>query len=174
MARHPAESAPRSEQLRHLHEQLNRESTALEELHSALEDERTALTERNPGQLDRCVERKQTAMETLNQAIADRLQWMREQGLQPGPGGLSPLLDAGDAAETAALWQRINDRLVACQNLNEVNGQVLDVTRESVEHLLGMLQSSSGRDAETVELYTARGKKASTGRGDGGNSLTKA
>lgn len=173
MAQKPVQPAPRSQQLAELREQLTRESAALDDLEEALQGEHTALADRNASQLDRFVEQKQHAMEALNQAIAQRLDWMHQQGLESGPNGMAPLLQSPDSDDLAHMWHAIGERLTECQRLNEVNGQVLDVTREGVEQLLSIFQSSSGREQETVELYTAHGTTRSN-RGDTGNSLTKA
>ncbi|MFO8154766.1 MAG: flagella synthesis protein FlgN [Pseudomonadota bacterium] len=177
MARHSADSGDRETILQTLREQFELETRALDDLEAALQCEHQALTDRLAGQLDRCTEQKQTAMETLGVAITQRLDWMRARGLEPTEAVLEELLTrlAGSESELAGQWRTITRRLTACQELNEVNGRVLDATRESVEQLLGVLQSAGGpeRGNEAVELYTARGKSRSS-RGEGGNSLTKA
>ena len=178
MARNPADGSDRHSTLQALQEQFELENRALDDLETALHCEHGALADRQSGPLDRCVEQKQMAMEALGRAVTQRLDWMRAQGLEPTESALEDRLSqlAGPESELAGQWQRITERLSACQALNEVNGRVLDATRESVEHLLGVLQSASGPErggGEGVELYTARGKSQSS-RGEGGNSLTKA
>jgi flagellar biosynthesis/type III secretory pathway chaperone len=177
MARNSADGDDRETVLQALREQFELETRVLDDLETALQCEHQALTDRHSGQLDRCIEEKQTAMEALGAAVTQRLDWMRARGLEPTETALEDLLTrlAGPESELAGQWLSITRRLTACQELNEVNGRVLDATRESVEQLLGVLQSASGpeRSNEAVELYTARGKSRSS-RGEGGNSLTKA
>jgi len=158
--------------LRTLTEQLEREEGLITELEAALEAESSALSQRNATPLDEAVARKQAALESLGETVNSRLRWMQGQGLEASPAGIRSAIGETDS-ELPARWEALGERLEAAQKQNEINGQILEATRQGVEELLTIFRSPAPKADAGVELYTSGGRSGIS-RGPSGGSLTQA
>ncbi|SFD92283.1 flagella synthesis protein FlgN [Thiohalospira halophila DSM 15071] len=158
--------------LRTLKEQLEREEGLMAELESALEAESSALARRDATPLDEAVARKQAALEGLGEAVNQRLRWMQSQGLEAGLEGIRAAAGETDP-DLPDRWEALAQRLEAAQQQNEINGQILEATRQGVEELLTIFRSPAPKADAGVELYTAGGRSG-VRRGPSGGSLTQA
>lgn len=158
--------------LRTLKEQLEREEGLMAELESALEAESSALARRDATPLDEAVARKQAALEELGAAVNQRLHWMHSQGLEAGLEGIRAVAGETDP-ELPLRWEELAQRLEAAQQQNEINGQILEATRQGVEELLTIFRSPAPKADAGVELYTSGGRSGIS-RGPSGGSLTQA
>lgn len=157
---------------RSFEEQLAREEALVAELESALEAESAALSRRDATPLDEAVARKQAALEGLGEAVNSRLRWMHGQGLETSVAGIRAAVGETNP-ELPDRWEVLGERLAACQQQNEVNGQVLEATRQGVEELLTIFRAPAPKANSGVELYNAGGRSG-VSRGPSGGSLTQA
>ena len=109
----------------------------LNELAGLLEREQEALKSRDYTFLNECTERKNELLERL--VAID--------------GGLSTVENPGQRTEITSLLAR-------CRDLNEVNGSIIEISRQFNQRMLHTILGGNGEDND---LYDAEGQNAGTG-----------
>ena len=122
-----------------------------------LGDERRALAANDAKALDAAGARKLELAERLEQLDRTRKDLVcRHQAEHERPQTMASLLQAGDeGGDLSTIWSAVQESVLACGRLNQINGTTVRVRRESVARALGLLR---GVPAATTPLYDDAGK----------------
>ncbi len=124
-------------------------------LSQLLERETEALRQRDPQALQGLIHEKLDVVQRLEQLSQCRQKWlghtasadMWRQWLAAHSEGDHQLIDT---------WQEIEQRAIACRELNTINEKVLMRTRQTANRLLGLLRGEPTENS----VYTALGHSA--------------
>ena len=138
-------------------QQLTDDLDIARQLLELIEQELVALSERNLGELEGLLSRKQPLLALLGQHGAERSKLLSERQLSADRSGLQAF------ARNSALGESILERsteleqaLQACQEANARNGRLIKANQSAVGSMLAILNGSN----ETPDLYNRRGNTA--------------
>jgi flagella synthesis protein FlgN len=162
----------RNELLQNLTQQLAQEETFLRQFHDVLMEEHQTLSERKREQLEGVVQRKQSILDEFQQAVNERMETLKQLGMDEGMDAnqVKDFLDdcAKDIPEISQSWENLQQLLASCKEQNTVNGAIIEVSTHNLRVAMSILQGKT----ENAELYDAKGR---TRNGDGSSSsLAKA
>ena len=143
-----------------VHQLLENSIRITDELLSLLEQERSHLQQRNHSAMPPLLEQKQQLMSQLEQGAELRQQWLAhtpQQAEQTQEERWSTLLTQLGGPTLGKLWETFKDKLVACQQDNEVNGKMIGRGQQSIRQLLTLLKGQ----IETPTLYNQSGNTQS-------------
>lgn len=141
---------------------LQEELAAVEALRQLLQREYEALKSRDLPSLEQIIHAKQTCSEHVQDLVAKRLHYLREQGFSANASGLAVCVHASTPAEQAdvsRLWAELERVAAQVRHQNEINGAVIAASRNHVERALAILR---GRDPLNF-LYNQETNKVSSG-----------
>jgi flagella synthesis protein FlgN len=143
-----------------VHQLLENSIRITDELLSLLEQERSHLQQRNHNAIPPLLEQKQQLMSQLEQGAELRQQWLADtpqQTDQTQEELWCTLLTELGGPTLSTLWDAFKDKLVACQQGNEVNGKMIGRGQQSIRQLLTLLKGQ----VETPKLYNQAGNTQS-------------
>jgi len=133
---------------------LSREGEAVNALAATLEQEHEVLGQRDAEKLDEVVALKERQLEGLSNLSQERTAIMQAAGYAADKSGFQAALEADTSGRLSALWQSIEEALKKCQHQNQVNGKLLDVSKQQTQELLSLLL---GQEANGSGLYDQSG-----------------
>ncbi len=155
---------------RELADILSREELCLSRLLQSLEQERTALEKRQLGALEEAVKEKELALEEAAGLHRRRANLLEQYGFSNDESGVARCIEQcapSLSRELRPLWRRLHHLIRTCHDQNLVNGQILELSRQSLRQTLEILTQG----AREVELYTPQGVST---RQPGSTPLAKA
>jgi flagella synthesis protein FlgN len=144
------------EQLEHL---LQREAESVQGLAVTLTLEFEALEGNDADSLNDVVSRKEQQLAELNNLANERTALLQHAGFDADRAGFAAALDADDSGALRPLWEQVEAALLKCQQQNEINGKLLDVSKQQTQELLSLML---GKEVGGTALYDQSGNTATT------------
>lgn len=141
---------------------LLQETEAVACLLVVLTREHEVLLRRDTDAIEAVVAEKEEALEQLNRLASQRAALLKQAGCSPDKNGFYAFIGNDESGELAGQWRLLEERLHDCQQQNQLNGMLLESSRQLTEQMLSIIV---GRGGEKTELYDQRGaSKASFGQ----------
>ncbi len=118
--------------------QLNQQLESINNLHSTLEEETACLKEKNFSSLNDLLFKKQKLLQAVGEL--DKV--------------LSTAASQDEISADNSLSQlklEIEKQLQACQKINDINGQLVQLSMKSNKHLMQVMTQASGRNSVTYD-----------------------
>lgn len=137
--------------LRDMHTQ---DSTAVNQLKNLLLLERELMEQRKHEGLQEIVMQKDQLLETLTFNAKQREQLLRSAGLATTLAGWEQLLIRVPSAQPLITqWQTLTDDFIECQKANEINGRMINRSKQTLTNLLNLIRGQVAMPS----LYTQKG-----------------
>ncbi len=149
----------REEHFSHLNQLLQAERDAVRQLADCLAQERSALATMDSPLLEDTVQHKQQLLQALEQYAGERARLAGMAGYGADSGPMQQYLSWADRDGTLLRhWSELLERLRDCQQHNRVNGGAIELGRQQVKMILGMLR---GQHQDIDNTYQANGRTPS-------------
>lgn len=137
-----------------LREMLAQDSAAIQELKALLTQERELLEQRQLQGMQEVVGQKDQLLSNLSYTARQREQLLRSVGLTTDLAGWKVFLER-DALTLSLIpaWEALTAEFVECQAANEVNGKMINRSKQTLSHLLNLIRGQ----VATPSLYTQKG-----------------
>lgn len=137
-----------------LRDMLAQDSQSLTQLHGLLEQERTMLESRQLQGMQELVAQKDQLLSSLAYNAKQREQVLRSAGLTTDLAGWENYLNQ-DASTRIFIpqWKHLTEKFIACQEANEINGKMINRSRQTLNHLLNLIRGQ----VVAPSLYTQKG-----------------
>ncbi len=151
-----------------LRDMLTQDTNAVKQLKELLIKERELLEQRKLEGMQEIVGLKDHLLGNLAFTAKQREQVLRNAGLPTDLAGWNTFLSR-DALTLALIpeWQTLTNEFIECQTANEINGKMINRSRQTLSHLLNLLRGQ----VATPSLYTQKG---STTNHSGSHTVVKA
>ena len=154
--------------INYLNDMFVQDSAAVQKLKTLLLQERALLEQRTPEGLQEIVPQKDQQLETLTFNAKQREQLLRAAGLATTLAGWEQLLLRDPSTHIlVAKWQLLTSEFVECQKANEINGRMINRSKQTLTNLLNLIRGQVAMPS----LYTQKG---ATTNHNSSNSLVKA
>jgi flagellar biosynthesis protein FlgN len=138
----------------YLNEMLAQDSTAVTQLTALLLRERELLEQRQHQGMQEIIDQKDQLLDSLAFNVKKRVQLLKSVGLAQNPTGWEQLLKSHPATlPLMSEWRALNDAFVACQKENEINGRMINRSKQTLTHLLNLIRGQ----VVVPSLYTQKG-----------------
>lgn len=140
--------------INYLNDMLVQDSSAVQKLKNLLLQERELLEQRKPEGLQDIVALKDQQLSTLSFNARQRQQLLQAAGLTANLAGWEELLlrEASSQAMLAS-WQTLTAEFIECQKANEINGRMINRSKQTLTHLLNLIRGQ----VAIPSLYTQKG-----------------
>ncbi|RYE40369.1 MAG: flagellar protein FlgN [Sphingobacteriales bacterium] len=137
-----------------LRDMLAQDSNAIQQLKALLIKERELLEQRELQGMQEIVSQKDFLLGNLSFTARQREQILRSVGLATDLAGWKIFLER-DALTLSLIpaWQTLTDEFAECQAANEVNGKMINRSKQTLSHLLNLIRGQ----VATPSLYTQKG-----------------
>lgn len=137
-----------------LREMLAQDSSAIQQLKNLLTQERELLEQRQLQGMEEIVSQKDHLLGNLSYTARQREQLLRSLGLAPDLAGWKTFLER-DALTLSLIpaWEALTNEFVECQAANEVNGKMINRSKQTLSHLLNLIRGQ----VASPSLYTQKG-----------------
>ncbi len=137
-----------------LREMLAQDSSAIQQLKSLLNQEREFLEQRQMQGMEEIVSQKDHLLGNLSFTARQREQLLRSLGLSADLAGWKAFLER-DALTLSLIpaWEALTKEFVECQAANEVNGKMINRSKQTLSHLLNLIRGQ----VAAPSLYTQKG-----------------
>ena len=140
--------------INYLREMHTQDSTAVNQLQALLLKERELLEQRQHHGLQDIVVLKDQLLATLTFNAKQREQLLRAAGLDTTLAGWEQLLMREPSAHALIpSWQILTADFIACQQANEINGRMINRSKQTLTHLLNLIRGQVAMPS----LYTQKG-----------------
>lgn len=139
---------------------LHQGAELLMQLKTYLEEERNHLENNNYDALQLCSQNKQTCLELITQHETDLNDLLQEQQLSLGKTEIKQLIhsyDPDNKTQLSAIAQRYETLLIQCNDLNSINGRIIQKSQLNAATLLNLIKGAVKQN----ETYTRQGKTRS-------------
>lgn len=139
---------------------LRREIKGVQGLVDTLGQEYEALRQQDADSLDKVVALKEQQLGTLNELAGERAALLVEAGYAADRSGFADALEADPSGVLRTLWLSVEEALQQCQQQNQLNGKLLDVSKQQTTELLSLMlgNEAGGRTG----LYDESGKTSTS------------
>ncbi|HWV16023.1 MAG TPA: flagellar protein FlgN [Cellvibrio sp.] len=138
----------------YLNDMLTQDSHAVTQLKDLLLQERELLEQRRPDGLQAIVARKDQLLEVLTFNAKQRGQLLQAAGLKATLAGWEQLLQRDAITQPlVASWQTLTSEFIECQKANEINGRMINRSKQTLTHLLNLIRGQ----VAVPSLYTQTG-----------------
>lgn len=137
-----------------LRDMLAQDSNAIQQLKALLIKERELLEQRELEGMQEIVSQKDHLLGNLSYTAKQREQLLRSVGLTTDLAGWKAFLER-DALTLSLIpaWQTLTDEFAECQAANEVNGKMINRSKQTLSHLLNLIRGQ----VASPSLYTQKG-----------------
>ncbi len=151
-----------------LRDMLTQDTNAVKQLKDLLLKERELLEQRKLEGLQEIVGLKDHLLGNLSFTAKQREQVLRNAGLPTDLAGWNTFLSR-DALTRALIpeWQTLTHEFIECQTANEINGKMINRSKQTLSHLLNLLRGQ----VAAPPLYTQKG---ATTNHSGSHTVVKA
>lgn len=130
------------------------DSAAINQLKKLLLLERQLLEQRQPQGLQEIVTQKDQLLETLTFNAKQRAQLLRAANLETTLAGWEALLLRESCSSSLInSWQTLTADFIECQQANEINGRMINRSKQTLTHLLNLIRGQVAMPS----LYTQKG-----------------
>jgi flagellar biosynthesis protein FlgN len=137
-----------------LREMLAQDSAAIKTLKSLLLQERELFETRQLEGMQEVVSQKDFHLGNLSYTAKQREQLLRAAGLSTDLAGWEAFLLRDPSTRFLIPdWQSLSQEFIECQKLNEINGKMINRSKQTLTHLLNLLRGQ----VATPSLYTEKG-----------------
>jgi flagellar biosynthesis protein FlgN len=152
----------------YVNEMLAQDSTAVTQLTTLLFRERELLEQRQHEGMQEIIAEKDKMLDLLTFNAKQRAQLLNAAGLATTQAGWEQLL-ANDphTRPLIADWQTLTNAFTDCQKNNEINGRMINRSRQTLTHLLNLIRGQVAMPS----LYTQKGTATNQG---GSQTMVKA
>jgi flagella synthesis protein FlgN len=140
-----------------LRDMLAHDSTAIQELKGLLNQERELLEQRQVEGMQEIVSRKDQLLDSLSYTARQREQVLTSAALPTDLAGWKTFLERD--TQTSSLipeWELLTTEFAECQAANEVNGKMINRSKQTLSHLLNLIRGQ----VAAPSLYTQKGATA--------------
>ena len=140
-----------------LRELMGQEVACLDGLQDVLTQEYEELKSRRADALESLARDKQQLISQLEQCSLQKIQLLQQAGVSADKAGLEAFLSSVDKSlrgDVTDEWEQIREKLVACQQQNQLNGMIIEGKQRSGYQALAIL---TGRQLQQNELYNQKG-----------------
>ncbi|MBE8717628.1 flagella synthesis protein FlgN [Cellvibrio polysaccharolyticus] len=138
-----------------------------ETLIALMNHERELLEQRQHEGLGEVIEQKNQLLSQLGENALQRQALLQSLGLQADAEGWETLLSTHPAlTESREPWKKLTQLFTECQRLNEINGKMINRSRQTLGNLLNLLRGQ----AAGPKLYNQSGVASGNG---GSHSVTR-
>jgi len=137
-----------------LRDMLTQDTDYVKQLKALLLQERELLEQRQAEGMQEIVSQKDHILGNLAFTAKQREQLLRTAGLTTDLAGWQVFL--GRDATTLPLipgWQALTDEFIECQTANEINGKMINRSKQTLSHLLNLIRGQ----VAAPSLYTQKG-----------------
>ncbi len=106
---------------------------------SQLEQEHLALQDLHSKDLEQIVREKQQTTEALEQQVRLHGALLSQMGLAQEKDATSRLIATEPSPALSKLWQDIRETAERCQKQNEINGQIIEASRQQTQRAIEVL-----------------------------------
>jgi flagella synthesis protein FlgN len=137
-----------------LRDMLAQDSNAIKQLKDLLLKERELLEQRQVTGMQEIVSQKDFLLGNLSFTAKQREQLLRSVGLTTDLAGWKAFLER-DALTLSLIpeWQALIDVFAECQASNEINGKMINRSKQTLSHLLNLIRGQ----VAAPSLYTQKG-----------------
>ncbi len=154
--------------INYLHDMYVQDSAAVNQLKDLLLRERELMEQRKHEGLQEIVTQKDQLLEILTFNAKQREQLLRAAGLETTLAGWEQLLLRSPSTYTLiASWQTLTADFIECQKANEINGRMINRSKQTLTHLLNLIRGQ----VAVPSLYTQKG---ATTNQSGSHTMVKA
>jgi flagellar biosynthesis protein FlgN len=137
-----------------LRDMLAQDSDAVTQLQTLLLQERTLLEQRKPEGMQEIVGKKDQLLSNLAFTAKQRTQLLSNAGLSTDLTGWIEFLSRDALTITLVPeWQTLTHHFIECQTANEINGKLINRSKQTLTHLLNLLRGQ----VAAPSLYTQKG-----------------
>lgn len=120
---------------------VQQEIDCAQRLIGILEAENRALEVQDPETLDQCSGQKQHLLVEMTRHVTAQEGFLAAQRLPPGREGMNRFIaELGEDAEERRLWRQLEELARACRDGNEINGNIITLSRVRVQRALEVLR----------------------------------
>lgn len=137
-----------------LRDMLTQDTDYVKQLKLLLSKERELLEQRQTEGMQEIVSEKDHILGNLSFTAKQREQLLRTAGLSTDLKGWQEFL--GRDATTLSLipgWQLLTNEFIECQTANEINGKMINRSKQTLSHLLNLIRGQ----VAAPSLYTQKG-----------------
>jgi len=140
-----------------LRDMLAHDSAAIQELKSLLNQERELLEQRHVQGMQEIVSRKDQLLDSLSYTARQREQVLASAALSTDLAGWKAFLERDVLSrDLIPEWELLTAEFAECQASNEVNGKMINRSKQTLSHLLNLIRGQ----VAAPSLYTQKGATA--------------
>lgn len=140
--------------IQYLRDMLTQDASSIGQLKAALTAERELLEQRKLEGLQELVALKDQLLGNLTFTAKSREQLLRSIGLETTLVGWEQfLLRDPSTRHLIPEWQKLTNEFVECQKANEINGKMINRSKQTLSHLLNLIRGQ----VAAPSLYTQKG-----------------
>jgi flagellar biosynthesis protein FlgN len=141
-----------------LRDMLVQDKNAVQQLKTLLLKERELLEQRNPAGMQDIVAQKDQLLGNLSFSAKQRTQLLHNADLSTDLAGWMAFLSRDALTLTLVPeWQTLTQDFIECQTANEINGKLINRSKQTLSHLLNLLRGQ----VAAPSLYTQKGATSS-------------
>ncbi|MEQ5833573.1 flagellar protein FlgN [Marinobacter mangrovi] len=133
---------------------LHKDIQQLEQLGGLLASEKQLLKTSDMAGLEALTREKNHLLNEVRERAKRKIHALVAMGFNPRHGQPSTFIRAAGVEELTQLWNEAENRLKACQRLNQVNGRIIG----NLQQRLGRLTEIFRGCADQAKLYGAKGQ----------------
>ena len=134
---------------------LSQDISQLDTLADILGREKTCLANSDLRQLEALTKEKNDLLGAVRERAKQKIRTLVQMGYRPESGEPSRFIRSAGFSELFQLWQEADQKLRACQTLNQTNGRVISHLQKRLSKLTDIFHGATGQQ----KLYGAKGQQ---------------
>jgi flagella synthesis protein FlgN len=134
---------------------LSQDISQLGTLADILEREKTCLANSDLRQLEALTKEKNDLLGAVRERAKQKIRTLVQMGYRPESGEPSRFIRSAGFSDLFQLWQEAEQKLRACQTLNQTNGRVISHLQKRLSKLTDIFRGATGQQ----KLYGAQGQQ---------------
>jgi len=140
-----------------IRDMLAQDTNAIQELKTLLSQEKEMLEQRQLSGMEELVSQKDRLLGHLSFTAKQREQLLRSANLTPDLAGWKIFLHRDEQMlRLIPAWESLTQEFIECQAANDVNGKMINRSKQTLSHLLNLIRGQ----VATPALYTQKGSTA--------------
>ncbi|WP_111496346.1 flagella synthesis protein FlgN [Marinobacter bohaiensis] len=135
---------------------LREDIKQLEQLGGVLASEKSLLKSSDVDGLESVTQEKNRLLASVRERAKQKIHVLVQMGFNPRNGQPSTFIRSAGIEELTTLWQDAENRLKACQRLNQVNGRIIG----HLQQRLGRLNEIFRGCSDQAKLYSSSGQSS--------------
>lgn len=129
---------------------ISEQTQSAGELFALLQKEYDALKENDVEAIENVAEQKNRIVDSIQQLGRQRQQLVQDYGFSPGNASRTEFLGSFGSTTTEDLsrrWENLDIKIRECQDQNQVNGRLIEVSQQHVHRALSLLRGEENQGA---------------------------